>query len=129
VVTKSIDGHPQRVIRTKLVESLEGSGWVMSLLRAMRHAWTFRSITGTSMFSLLKEGWAMKHNNEMTWSQVAMAANAPILTRASMVDGRYEVGILPTGQNVGVIDELPSVADLVERIVREAESALAKLGA
>jgi NAD(P)H-dependent flavin oxidoreductase YrpB (nitropropane dioxygenase family) len=43
------------------------------------------------------------------------------------VDGRLETGILPTGQGVGAIDELPSVADLVGRIVDEAEQALTRL--
>ena len=129
VVTKSIDGHPQRVIRTELVDSLERSGWLFALLRALRHAWTFRALTGTSTWDLLMEGWAMKRRQELTWGQVAMAANAPMLTRASMVEGRHEVGILPTGQNVGVIEELPTVAELVDRIVREAETALARLGA
>jgi NAD(P)H-dependent flavin oxidoreductase YrpB (nitropropane dioxygenase family) len=70
----------------------------------------------------------MKKAQELTLGQMAMAANAPMLTRASMVDGRPEVGILPTGQVVGAIDELPSVQELVERIVREAEETLARLG-
>jgi NAD(P)H-dependent flavin oxidoreductase YrpB (nitropropane dioxygenase family) len=71
----------------------------------------------------------MKRRQELTWGQMAMAANAPMLTRASMVDGRPEVGILPTGQNVGLIDELPSVSELIERIMDEAEAALARLSA
>ncbi len=129
VVTKSIDGHPQRVIRTKLVDGLEGSGVISGLFRALRHAWTFRSITGTSMLSLLREGLAMKRSQELSWSQMAMAANAPMLTRASMVEGKHEVGILPTGQGVGVMDEIPTVAELIDRVMREAEAALAKLGA
>ena len=58
-----------------------------------------------------------------------MAANAPMMTRASMVEGRPEVGILPTGQVVGVIDELPTVAALIERIVADAETTLARLTA
>jgi NAD(P)H-dependent flavin oxidoreductase YrpB (nitropropane dioxygenase family) len=58
-----------------------------------------------------------------------MAANAPMLIKASMVDGRPEVGILPTGQGIGVIDELPTVAELIERILAEAEAALTRLGA
>jgi NAD(P)H-dependent flavin oxidoreductase YrpB (nitropropane dioxygenase family) len=53
-----------------------------------------------------------------------MAANAPMLTKAAMVDGRLETGILPTGQGVGVIAELPTVAELVARIVDEAEQTL-----
>ena len=40
-----------------------------------------------------------------------------------------EVGILPTGQVVGVIEELPTVAELVQRIVDEAEATLTRLGA
>jgi len=129
VVTKSIDGHPQRVIRTKLVDGLEGSGVISGLFRALRHAWTFRGLTKTSLFSLIREGLAMKKHGELTWSQMAMAANAPVLTRASMVEGRHEVGILPTGQGVGVMDEIPSVAELIERIILEADAALGRLGA
>jgi NAD(P)H-dependent flavin oxidoreductase YrpB (nitropropane dioxygenase family) len=79
------------------------------------------------MFDLLREGWAMRKHQELSWSQVAMAANAPVLTRASLVEGRSEVGILPTGQGVGVMDEIPTVAELIERIVREAEVTLGRL--
>ena len=56
-----------------------------------------------------------------------MAANAPIYTRATLVDGRLDAGILPTGQVVGRIDELPTVAELLERIVSEAEASLDRL--
>jgi NAD(P)H-dependent flavin oxidoreductase YrpB (nitropropane dioxygenase family) len=69
----------------------------------------------------------MRKSRELTWAQLAMAANAPMLTKASMVDGRQEAGILPTGQVVGVIDELPTVAAVLEDIMREAEDTLARL--
>ena len=62
----------------------------------------------------------MKRNQDLTWSQVALAANAPMLIKATMVDGKPEVGILPTGQVTGVIDELPTVAELLDRIETEA---------
>ena len=51
-----------------------------------------------------------------------MAANAPMLTKASMVDGKLEAGILPTGQVAGVIDELPTVEQVIQRIMAEAEA-------
>jgi NAD(P)H-dependent flavin oxidoreductase YrpB (nitropropane dioxygenase family) len=60
---------------------------------------------------------------------MAMAANAPMLTRATMVEGRPDVGILPTGQGVGVIEELPTVAELIARIMAEADATLGRLGA
>ena len=56
-----------------------------------------------------------------------MAANAPMLTRATMVDGRDDVGILPTGQVVGCIDELPTVSQLLSRMMQEAEDTLVRL--
>ena len=33
-----------------------------------------------------------------------------MMTKAALVDGRTDVGVLPTGQVVGTIDELPTVA-------------------
>ena len=44
-----------------------------------------------------------------------------MLIKATMVDGKPEVGILPTGQVTGVIDELPTVAELLDRIEAEAD--------
>ncbi len=127
MVTTRVDGAPQRVIRTTLVDHLEGAGRIGALPRALRNALAFRRQTHTSMRALAKEGLAMKEGNELTWSQVVMAANAPMMTKAALVDGRPEVGILPTGQVVGVIDELPTVAELIGRIVTEANATLARL--
>jgi NAD(P)H-dependent flavin oxidoreductase YrpB (nitropropane dioxygenase family) len=129
VVTRRIDGVPQRVIRTALVERLERSGWLMSFLRGLGQAWAFRRLTGASPWALFKEGLALRKKQRLTWGQLALAANAPMLTKASLVDGRPEVGILPTGQNVGLIDELPTVAELMARIMEEADQTLARLAA
>jgi NAD(P)H-dependent flavin oxidoreductase YrpB (nitropropane dioxygenase family) len=129
VVTSRVDGYPQRVVRTEMIDRLEGAGRLMALPRALRNALAFRKLTGTSLSDLLAEGRAMRKSQELTWSQLAMAANAPMLTKAAMVDGRPEVGILPTGQGVGVIDELPTVEELIARIVDEAEQTLERLGA
>jgi NAD(P)H-dependent flavin oxidoreductase YrpB (nitropropane dioxygenase family) len=129
VVTTRIDGAPQRVIRTPLVEHLEGAGRVGLLPRALRNALAFRRQTGASLSALLAEGRAMHNNEELTWAQVLMAANAPMMTRAALVEGRTDVGVLPTGQVVGRIDELPTVAQLVAGIVTEANSVLERFGA
>jgi len=128
VVTTKVDGAPQRVIRTALVDHLEGAGRLSALPRAVRNALAFRRETKTSMRALLHEGRAMKAGNELSWSQVVMAANAPMMTKAALVDGRPGVGVLPTGQVVGLIDELPTVAALVARIVTEANATLDRLG-
>ncbi len=124
VVSTAVDGAPQRVIRTDLVDHLERAGRLTSLPRALANALAFRRETHTSLPALLKEGRAMKQSAELTWPQVVMAANAPMMTKAALVDGRTDAGVLPTGQVVGEIDELPTVGKLVDRIVAEATSVL-----
>ena len=94
---------------------------VKVVVRGKRHA------SGTTWRALLTEGKAMKRGGELTWPQVLMAANAPIMTKAALVDGRTDVGVLPTGQVVGLLDGLPSVAEIIEGIMGEAEAALTRL--
>jgi NAD(P)H-dependent flavin oxidoreductase YrpB (nitropropane dioxygenase family) len=116
-------------VRTDLVDHLESQGWLRALPRALRSAWRFRRETGTRAGSLLREGRAMKHGNELTWAQVVMAANAPVMTKAALVEGRTDVGVLPTGQVVGLLESLPTVADVVAGIMGEADAVLRGWGA
>jgi NAD(P)H-dependent flavin oxidoreductase YrpB (nitropropane dioxygenase family) len=127
IVTTAIDGAPQRVIRTDVVDRIEKSSPLTRFPRALRAALRFRKETVTSYRDLVREGLAMKRNQDLTWSQVALAANAPMLIKASMVDGNAAIGVLPTGQVTGVIGELPTVAELLDRIMTEAESVLKRL--
>ncbi len=128
VVTTALDGAPQRVIRTEMVDGLEKASPVTKLPKALRNALDFRKVTGTSMRELVEEGLAMRKNQGLSWSQLAMAANAPMWVKAALVDGRPDVGVLPTGQNVGVIDALPTVAELLDQIMVEADATLTRLG-
>ncbi len=128
VVTRALDGAPQRVIRTELVDGLEKASTLTKLPKALRNALAFRKQTGTSLGDLVKEGLAMRKSQNLSWSQLAMAANAPMWIKAALVDGNPEVGVLPTGQNVGVIDELPTVAELIDGIIAEATATLERLG-
>jgi NAD(P)H-dependent flavin oxidoreductase YrpB (nitropropane dioxygenase family) len=50
-----------------------------------------------------------------------------MLTRAALVDGKVESGVLPSGQVVGVIDDLPTCKELIDRIMAEAEKVLENL--
>jgi NAD(P)H-dependent flavin oxidoreductase YrpB (nitropropane dioxygenase family) len=127
VVTTSVDGYPQRVIRTELVDHLEGAGRITALPRSMVNALKFRKLSGRSLDDLAREGLAMKKNQGLTWAQVAMAGNAPMLTKAALVDGRLDTGVLPTGQVVGLVDELPTVAEIIGSIMEEAEATLSRL--
>jgi len=126
-VTRAVDGLPHRMLRTDLVASLEGSGRARTLLRAVRHATGFRRLSGLSWRRMLHDGLAMKHGRELTWGQVLLAANTPMLLRSAMVDGRTDLGVMASGQVAGVIDDLPSCAELVGRIMKEAEEVISGL--
>jgi NAD(P)H-dependent flavin oxidoreductase YrpB (nitropropane dioxygenase family) len=127
VVTTRVDGVPHRVLRTPLIDGLEHSGQVAGLLRAVRNAAAFRSLSGLTWRQMLREGAAMRRGSELSWSQVLMAANTPMLLKAAMVDGRPDLGVMAAGQVVGVIEDVPSCAELIDRIMAQAADTLARL--
>ena len=128
VVTTRVNGVPHRVLRTPLVERLDRAGPVTGLLWSARNAAAFRSLSGLSWRDLIRQGRAMRQGTELTWAQVLMAANTPMLLRAAMVDGRPDLGLMSSGQVAGLIGDLPSCADLIEAIMTEAGQRLAALG-
>jgi NAD(P)H-dependent flavin oxidoreductase YrpB (nitropropane dioxygenase family) len=127
VLTSALDGVPQRLLRTGFVDALKRGGPVGRLRRAVRSAAAFRRSTGTTWRAMLSEGAAMRRSHELAWTQVLLAANTPALLRAAMVDGRTDLGVMATGQVTGLIDDLPSCAELVDRIVAQAEAVLDRL--
>ncbi len=128
VVTREVDGVPHRVLRSDLVETLEASGPLRRLTRALRSAVAFQKMSGTPWREILREGRAMRKTQELTWSQVLMAANAPMLLHGAMVEGRPDLGVMASGQVVGLIEDLPSCAELIDRIVLDASTVLERLG-
>ena len=127
VVTTKVDGAPHRVIRTKLVDQMDGASPITAVPKAIANAARFRKFTGLSWYQMAREGLDMKKRMDMPWAEVIMAGNTPILTKATLVDGELDAGILPTGQVVGVIDDLPTAAEVVTRIIAEAETTLDRL--
>lgn len=129
VVTTRVDGKPHRVLRTALVDELVAASAVTSLPRAVKNAFGFKRLSGLSWRAMISEGVSMKRSGEYTWAQVLMAANTPMLLKAALVDGHVDSGVMASGQAVGVIDDLPTVGELIERIMDEARATLDRLGA
>jgi len=129
IVTREIDGLPQRVVVNELVERLTRLGPLGRTLFALRNALAFRRATGASLAELLRSALALRRHERLSRSQLLMAANAPMLARRAMQEGDPVGGYLPSGTIAGAIDDRPSCAELVARIVEEAESTLKALGA
>jgi NAD(P)H-dependent flavin oxidoreductase YrpB (nitropropane dioxygenase family) len=127
VVTTRVDGVPHRVLRTTMVDHLERGGRLSGLVRSARNAAAFRGVSGMGWGEMLRQGRAMHRESGLRWGQVLMAANTPVLLRAAMVDGRTDLGLMSSGQVAGLIDDLPSCAELIEAIMSEARDTLDRL--
>lgn len=128
VVTDKVDGMPHRMLRTELVDELEESSAVRRLLPTARRTLGFKRMSGMTWRQLAADGRAMKHGSDRSWSQMVLAANTPMMLRAGLVEGRTDAGVLAAGQVVGVIDDLPTCEELLDRVVTEAAERLRALG-
>ncbi len=127
VVTTKVDGVPHRVLRTPLTQRLDQAGRVAGLVRSARAAAAFRDVSGLRWRELIRQGRSMRRDAGLSWAQVLMAANTPMLLRAAMVDGRPDLGLMSCGQVAGLIDDLPSCADLIDSVMAQARQQLAEL--
>ena len=127
VVTRRVDGVPHRVLRTTMVDHLVRRGRLGGLVRSARNAAAFRGVSGMGWGEMLRQGREMHRENGLRWGQVLMAANTPVLLRAAMVDGRTDLGLMSSGQVTGLIDDLPSCAELIEGLMAEAGATLERL--
>src|SRR5882724_5643671 len=120
VVSTRVDGMPHRVLRTGLVEKLESGSPVRGFTAAVRNAQKFKKMSGMTWRSMVSDGLEMRHGKELTWSQVVMAANTPMLLKAGLVEGNTDAGVLASGQVAGILEDLPSCAELINSIVADA---------
>jgi NAD(P)H-dependent flavin oxidoreductase YrpB (nitropropane dioxygenase family) len=127
VVTTRLDGIPQRMVRTPLMDRIEKSGRIGMWLRAFEAGRAMKKQTGASWSEMLKSARAMTSNGAMPLRQAMMAATMPTLIRKAVVEGDTEHGVMATGVVGGRIAEVPSCAELVDRIVAEARQRIAAL--
>ncbi len=120
LVTTKVDGMPHRMLRTELVAELEETNAIKRLLPTVRRTVDFKRMSGMSWRRLVADGRAMKQSSDRSWSQTVLAANTPMMLRAGLVEGRTDAGVLASGQVVGLLDDLPSCEELVDRVVTEA---------
>jgi NAD(P)H-dependent flavin oxidoreductase YrpB (nitropropane dioxygenase family) len=124
VVTRKVDGMPHRMLRTDLVEEVEDTGGVRRLLPTARRTLEFKRMSGMSWRQLALDGRAMRKAQGRTLGQMALAANTPMMLKAGLVEGDTGAGVLASGQVVGVIDDLPSCEELIDRVVTQAAAEL-----
>jgi len=128
-VSTKLDGLPQRMILNGTLNDLENTSKLGMLMRALQNGMKYKSQTGMSLAQTIKTAWGMASKTDMTLGQTMMAGNAPMIIQKAMVEGRPDEGVLPSGQIAGLIDDLPSCAEIVSQIIAEAEMSLERVGA
>lgn len=124
VVTAKVDGMPHRMLRTQLVEEIEETRPLKRLGPTVRRTLEFKRDSEMSWAALLKDGRQMRKAQGRSLAQMALAANTPMMLKSGLVDGDTGAGVLASGQVVGVLDDLPSCEELIDRVVDRAAEEL-----
>ena len=127
LVTTKLDGVPQRMIRTPLMDRIERSGGLAMWLRAFEAGRAMKRQTGASWLDFFRSARGMTAHGAMPFKQAMMAATMPMLIQKAVVDGDIEHGVMATGLVGGRIGDVPSCQELVDRIMAEARERLAVL--
>ncbi|HNU76036.1 MAG TPA: nitronate monooxygenase, partial [Deltaproteobacteria bacterium] len=119
VYSTRFDGLGCRVLDTKAArkairESLNLKKMIEALPNSMDIARQLHLPYFKLFIGVLASGW----KNAM---QLAYMANAFKAIRIATEDGDMTKGVLPVGQVTGLITDIPTVAEVIERTVREAE--------
>jgi enoyl-[acyl-carrier protein] reductase II len=122
--SRVFDGMPGRVLKTPMAEKLV-KGESFSLLKAIPQALKIKKILKQSFTEFLTMAYQMMRGEEKSnLVKLARMASMAIRQQKAIYEGNTEEGIMFCGQVTGAITDLPTVQQLVDRIIIEAEETL-----
>ena len=123
-ISTAVDGMRHRMINTAFVDRLERASGIKRLWIAMSSARQWQKETGMSSMHMVKVFFKGLREDPSATATLIMSANQPILLQKSMVEGKAEAGIMPSGQVAAAIENLPSVETLIQQIITQADSCI-----
>jgi enoyl-[acyl-carrier protein] reductase II len=116
------DGLPCRVLKTGAAERAikRGLNLPQAFLNSRDIAKNLHIPYSKLFFGVLASGWK-------TMKDLAFMANAFKAIQLATEEGDNEKGVLPVGQATGLIQDMPKVSEVIERIVGEAEAVQKKM--
>lgn len=122
VYDERFDGVACRVIKTKGAEAvlkkrlpvLEGVAGAMRMKRELK----------LSTWDAMRAGLSMAKAQEITMSKLPLLVVGLSQFARGTEEGDEETGLMLAGQDCGMIKDIPTCAEVIERIVAEAEEAL-----
>jgi len=124
--SRVFDGMPGRVLKTPMAGKL-AKGESFSLLKAIPQALKIKRILKQSFTEFLTMAYQMMRGEEKSnLVKLARMASMAIRQQKATYEGNTEEGIMFCGQVTGAISDLPTVKQLIDRIIIEAEETLEK---
>jgi len=118
---------PGRVLKSPMAEKLV-QGESFGLLRAIPNALEIKGILKQNCWQFLGTFWKMISGEGGDLVQMARLANGTIRHQKAIYDGDTVKGFMFVGQATGPIRDLPTVKELIDRIIGEAQATLHKTG-
>lgn len=126
-VTDKIDGIPQRMISNPMLDRIERGGNLAKWRRGLLAGVAMKRETGASWGEMISAAKKMTEGGGKSIPEAMLAAAAPVLLQKAVVDGDAVEGLMASGLVAGRLDDLPSCAELLERIEVEARERIAAL--
>ena len=118
------DGMLSRVLKSHGTESMMRGGF--PLFRSVQGAFKVKQLLNLSFPQFVRLSFNMMRSGEESMNLLAQAREAAGFTRATkaIYDGNVEEGMLYAGQDIGGIEDILSVKEVIDRIITEAEETL-----
>ncbi len=125
IVSTKFDGMRGRALKTPVTERIAKGGF--PLVEAFRGAYETKQLFNLSWPKFIGMSFAMMGSDDEhpLWVQARQAAGYRRHTMA-IYDGNTKEGIYFAGQILGACNDIPTVAELVDRIMVEAEATIKK---
>ena len=127
VITDKVTGMRCRGLKNELIDMLEKQSVkrdLLSFLKAIPAAQAMSKEFGVPAWKVLTSGMKMRDVYEMEFNKMGYASFGGLRIKAALEKGDEDMGFMPCGQVCGRIDDIPSVQELMDRIVGEAEMIL-----
>ncbi len=124
VVTDKVDGMPMRGAKAPGIDRVKRQN--RNPFNALKNSREIARMTG---FPWAKLAMGIIASGPKTSALMSKMANGFTAFKLGTQEGDLDRGVLPLGQITGIIDDTPTVAELVDRVMSEAAEVSRKLGA
>ena len=125
--SSAFDGMPGRALKTPMSEKI-ARGDSFSLLKAIPSALEIKKVLKQNWWQFLGSAWKMMAGEGGDLVQMARLANGTMRHQKAIYEGDTKEGFMFVGQVTGPIRDLPTVRELIDRMMAEAEAVLRKTG-